>query len=314
MTKEEDLKSFSEDQLKEIAQKEGINVIPKTFKKKDLIKYLEGVLTLKQIKSYEEEYFEKEIERDIHIHEKIKERGIKKKIEENSEITIDRKEIIYELMKNDNNISKTIVEAITDDLHEEIPSGSKIKYYENMSDHLLKTLDEIFIKRKEDRTGRYFEYLTANWLWKKYSKKGASDIKLRQKIPSVGEIDIVLYKNIFEDKEVPFVIAECKDKKTVKIEDIDRWLGNSSRIIQRYGEEMIEYSGKKIIAFSNAVLYSYFFSSSGFTQGIIDRLTNNPNIKNGVYTAKKQHTQKFQVELYLIDVRDKQFKGIYPYP
>jgi hypothetical protein len=305
VSKEDRLKLFTEDQLKEIAHQEGISKIPKTFDKKDLIKFLEGVLTLEQIKTYEGKYSEKEIERDIHIHEKIREKSIEKKAETTTKLNIDRNKTIVDLSKT--KIDKTIIEAIADDLHEEIPSGSGVKYFDGMSLRLLKALDGIFIIKEEDRTGRYFEYLSANWLWKKYSKN-ATSINFRQKLPKIGEIDIILYDN----NDFPYVIGECKDRQNVKIEDIDKWLSNSDRIIQEFGDEMIKKNASVLRLVEIASIDSYFFSSTGFTQGIIDRLKENEKVENGIYTAKKKIGSKYQVKLHLVDVRNNQFKEVYP--
>lgn len=51
-TKSELLLKINEERLKVLAQANGLSVIPKTFGKSELIKYLEGVLSLEQIKTY----------------------------------------------------------------------------------------------------------------------------------------------------------------------------------------------------------------------------------------------------------------------
>lgn len=80
MTKAELLAKLDENSLREIVKNESFS-IPKNYGKRDLVKYLEGMLTLEKIKEYTAEVYEKETKRTI-IHETIKEKGIRLKTKE----------------------------------------------------------------------------------------------------------------------------------------------------------------------------------------------------------------------------------------
>ena len=252
--------------LKNIAQKEGLKTIPKNYEKDDFVKFLEGVLTTEKIKQYREEYYEKETVRDIHIHEKIREKGFKTESVENTKITMNRHEAIVNLQKE--RISKKVLEEIANFLHEPLPSGSGVKLYDDMNDKMLNVVREIFFDKTEDKTGRYFEFRCANWL--DYNEKGLSRLEVRHKFPKIGEIDIVGFD--YEDELA--LMAECKDR-TVSFEDVDKWIANMEKLVQEYPN----------------LSKAYFFSSKGYSQGVVDRVKNNSNVDpySGEYTIKKRN-------------------------
>ena len=122
MAKTDFLLELDKKALRDIAQKEGLKTIPKNYEKDDFVKFLEGVLTVEKIKRYREEYYERETERDIHIHEKVKESGFRSEKEEITKISVNRHEAIVNLQKE--RISKKVLEEIANYLHEPLPSGS----------------------------------------------------------------------------------------------------------------------------------------------------------------------------------------------
>ena len=289
MAKTDFLLELKKDDLKEIAQKEGLKTVPKNYEKDDFIKFLEGVLTTEKIKKYREEYYEKETVRDIHIHEKVKERGFRTETEETSKISMNRHETIVNLQKE--RISKKVLEEIANFLHEPLPSGSGVKLYDNMNEKMLNVVREIFFDNKEDKTGRYFEFRCANWL--DYNEKRISRLELRHKFPKIGEIDIVG----FDSYDEPVLMAECKDRP-VSFEDIDKWLANMEKLSQEYPN------------FSKA----YFFSSKGYSQGVVDRVKNNPNVDQftGEYALKKGILSKTFISLKIYDNRGDKFLKQFP--
>jgi hypothetical protein len=289
MAKTDFLLELKKDDLKEIAQKEGLKTVPKNYEKEDFIKFLEGVLTAEKIKKYREEYYEEETVRDIHIHEKVKERGFRSEREETSKISMNRHEAIVNLQKE--RVSKKVLEEIANFLHEPLPTGSGVKLYDNMNDRMLNVVKEIFFDKKEDKTGRYFEFRCANWL--DYNEKGISRLEMRHKFPKIGEIDIVG----FDSEDEPFLMAECKDRP-VSFEDIDKWIANMEKLAQEYQN----------------LSKAYFFSSKGYSQGVIDRVKNNPNIipSTGEYALKKGILSKSYIDLKIYDNRGDKFLKQFP--
>lgn len=289
MAKTDFLLELKKDDLKEIAQKEGLKTVPKNYEKDDFIKFLEGVLTAEKIKKYREEYYEKETVRDIHIHEKVKERGFRTETEETSKISMNRHEAIVNLQKE--RISKKVLEEIANFLHEPLPSGSGVKLYDNMNEKMLNVVREIFFDNKEDKTGRYFEFRCANWL--DYNEKGLSRLEVRHKFPKIGEIDIVG----FDQQDEPILMAECKDR-TVSFEDVDKWIANMEKLVQEYPN----------------LSKAYFFSSKGYSQGVVDRVRNNANVNQstGDYTLKRGILSKAYVKLKIYDNRGDKFLKQFP--
>ena len=51
------LAKLDEERLKTIARNEGLSTIPRTFGKRELVKYLDGTLTLEKIKEYVAEVY-----------------------------------------------------------------------------------------------------------------------------------------------------------------------------------------------------------------------------------------------------------------
>jgi Holliday junction resolvase-like predicted endonuclease len=289
MAKTDFLLELKKDDLKEIAQKEGLKTVPKNYEKDDFIKFLEGVLTAEKIKKYREEYYEKETVRDIHIHEKVKERGFRTETEETSKISMNRHEAIVNLQKE--RISKKVLEEIANFLHEPLPSGSGVKLYDNMNEKMLNVVREIFFDNKEDKTGRYFEFRCANWL--DYNEKGLSRLEVRHKFPKIGEIDIVG----FDQQDEPILMAECKDR-TVSFEDVDKWIANMEKLVQEYPN----------------LSKAYFFSSKGYSQGVVDRVRNNANVNQstGDYTLLRGILSKAYVKLKIYDNRGDKFLKQFP--
>ncbi|MDA8142593.1 MAG: hypothetical protein M0T81_01265 [Thermoplasmatales archaeon] len=69
-------------------------------------------------------------------------------------------------------------------------------------------------------------------------------------------------------------MAECKDR-TVSFEDVDKWIANMEKLVQEYPN----------------LSKAYFFSSKGYSQGVVDRVKNNSNVDpySGEYTIKKRN-------------------------
>lgn len=283
------LLELKKNDLKEIAQKEGLKAIPKNYEKEDFVKFLDGVLTSEKIKKYREEYYERETVRDIHIHEKIKEKGFKKEKEETTKISLNRHEAIVNLQKE--RISKKVLEEIANFLHEPLPMGSGVKLYDSMNEKMLNVVKEIFIDNKEDKTGRYFEFRCANWI--DYNERGISRIEVRHKFPKIGEIDITG----FDQQDEPALMAECKDRP-VSFEDVDKWLANMEKLAQEF----------------SSISKAYFFSSKGYSQGVVDRVRNNANVDplTGEYTLKKGILSRTYISVKIYDNRGDKFLKQFP--
>jgi|YelNatPaOPRAMG01_1025707.scaffolds.fasta_scaffold15455_8 hypothetical protein len=275
--------------LKDIAQKEGLKTVPKNYDKEDFVKFLEGVLTTEKIKRYREEYYERETERDIHIHEKVKEKGFKREGEEVTKMSVNRHEAIVNLQKE--RISKKILEEIANYLHEPLPTGSGVRLYDNLNEKMLNVVKEVFLDNKEDKTGRYFEFRCANWL--DLNEKGITRLELRHKFPRIGEIDIVGFDGLDE----PSIMAECKDRP-VSFEDIDKWMANLDKLNNDFP----------------SLYKAYFFSSKGYTQGVIDRVKNNNNVDpyTGMMEIKRGILSKAYVSLMIYDNRGDKFLRQFP--
>jgi hypothetical protein len=289
MPKTDFLLELDKKTLRDIAQKEGLKTVPKNYDKEDFVKFLEGVLTTEKIKRYREEYYERETERDIHIHEKVKEKGFKTEREEVTKISVNRHEAIVNLQKE--RISKKVLEEIANYLHEPLPTGSGVRLYDNLNDRMLNVVKEIFLDNKEDKTGRYFEFRCANWL--DLNEKRISRIELRHKFPRIGEIDIVGF-NEYDD---PLIMAECKDRP-VSFEDIDKWMANLNKLHDEF----------------QSLAKAYFFSSKGYTQGVVDRVKNNPYVDpyTGILEIKRGILYKYYVSLRIYDNRGDKFLKQFP--
>ena len=299
MVKADFLKSLDEDELKDISKKEGLVSITKNYEKDDFIKFLEGVLTSEKIKRYQREYVETEVERDIHIHEKVKEKRLKEDTTETTKITVSKHEMMINLQKA--KIHKSILEPISDYLHVPNATGSGVRLYDNMNEKMLNLLHKVFIDNEPDKTGRNFEFLAGNWL--AFHEKGISRIEFRHKFPTIGEIDIVGY----DEYDLPYVVAECKDR-SVSFEDIDKWLANSRSITEQYADNIIRKYGE-------VVMKAYFFGSAGYSQGVTDRVKNHNDVNNkygAMVINRGLFKDTHEIKLKIIDVRDGKFKELYP--
>lgn len=298
MVKARFLSDLKEDQLKEIAKEEGLAIIPKNYHREDYIKFLEGVLTREKARQYKNEYVEREIERDIHIHETIKEKSSKEEGNELTKTTLTKHEVIFNLQKE--RINKNIYEPIADFLHEPIPTGSGVKLYDKMGEKMRRYVHSVFVEGESDRTGHNFEFRSANWLL--YNVKDIVRIETRHKFPGIGEIDIIGY----DKYDLPYVIAECKDRG-VSFEDIDKWQANSKSVIE-------EFSSKIRNRYREIEMKSYFFSSAGYSQGVVERVKNNSDIdKNGWLNINKGFLKdNFHIKMHVYDVRNGKYIRLYP--
>ena len=177
---------------------------------------------------------------------------------------MNRHEAIVNVQKE--RISKKVLEEIANFLHEPLPTGSGVNLYDKMNEKMLNAVREIFVDNMENKTGRYFEFRCANWL--DFNEKEISRIEVRHKFTKIGEIDIIG----FNQQDEPVLMAECKDR-TVSFEDVDKWIANMEKLAQEYP----------------ILSKAYFFSSKGYSQGVVDRVRNNANVDpyNGEYTLKK---------------------------
>jgi Holliday junction resolvase-like predicted endonuclease len=304
-TKADLLQKLDEEQLQRVAKKEGLKVIPRTFKKRDIVKYLDGVLTLEQIKEYVGEYYERETERTI-VHERIKEKGIRVTKKETTRATIDKRGLVYEVLGQEKRekISKEVLEEIAHYLHEPVPSGRGFELYDGMSDKMLQTVHAIFVAKESGMRGRSLEFRFANWLQRKLPE-GVARLKVRHEVSRVGEIDVIG----LDSKDRPLVMAECKDRP-VKFEDLDKWLSNVKRLYSE-GQMLLEAA--------------YFVSSAGYTQGTIDRIKDLPEVdgRSGVlkmglgatlrsFFGDSEASKAGKVRLTLLDLRDDRFVQMFP--
>lgn len=244
--------------LKKVAKKEGLKKIPSSYGKSDLVKYLSGVLTLKQVKSYTVENYEKETKREI-IRETIKEKGTRQRFEtkQTVKIELNKAELILKLTESKEKINKSVLEEIANYIHEPIPTGSGYSLYKKMSEKMLDRLYHVFIEKETDRQGRYLEYRFANFI-QKLSRQNIARLKIRYDLPKVGEIDVLG----FDSDDKPVLIAECKDRP-VKYEDVDKWISNVKRTHSEYDGSLME---------------AYFVGSQGYTDGTIKRLEDSSEI------------------------------------
>lgn len=138
---------------------------------------------------------------------------------------------------NNEKVHKNVLEDIANRFSEPEPKGKGDSIYSNMSNRMLEILDLIFIKQETERKGEpkglFLEYRTANFI-KQNSKLKIKQTKVRKPL-SNNEIDVVCF-----DKEGnPVAIAECKDR-SVKKEDLDKWITNSKNIFRDYKGSLME--------------------------------------------------------------------------
>ncbi len=288
------LEELNEDELRELVRKEGMKVIPKNYEKEDMIKFLDGVLTAEKIKKYSKEYSEREIERDIHIHEKIKEKSSNSQFVEETKVTISREKKILDLMKR--KIQKEVLSVIANKLHEKEPEGSKQSLYENMSDTFLQKAYDIFVEGKMDRSGRNFEYLCANYL---LGTEEVEKLETDHDFHGIGEVDIVG----FDDNMLPVIIAECKDRTALK-EDVDKWITNTIGLYDKFSSKIEEkHRGKTRMT-------SYFFTSERITQEVLERYKSHKVKDDGTYQKYPVITPKSN--LFIFEVKGTKFERKFP--
>jgi hypothetical protein len=289
------LESLDEAQLKKIAKAENLPV-PKDYDKDELVKYLQGTLSIERSKKYEKMYSEKVVERDIHIHERIKEKSIQAKSEDEERVSISREGKILKLMKV--TIQKEVLSALANKLHEKEPEGSKQNLLEEMSDDFLNRVYEIFVDLKHDRNGRNFEYLCSNYLMKNW-KGDIEKLELDHEFHGVGEIDVVGFDRFM----LPIGIAECKDKTTLK-EDIDKWITNTKSLYEQFSQK-IQDKHKQYLHMN-----SYFFSSERITQEVLARYKNHKISERGVYQKIPLISPK--VYFWIYEVKGDKFEQKFP--
>ena len=294
MPNTEFLQELNFDSLKEIAQKEGLSKVPKNYEKEDIIKFLDGVLTTQKIKLYKKEYFERVIERETKtIRERISEKGFREQGTEITTTTFDRNAAITALLRS--RINRMVVEEIANKIREDIPSGSGINYWDRMSDKMLETLHDVFIEKKEDKTGRFFEFRCAEYLAGRDKNISRIGIDIKNNDTGNIEMDILGYR---ADGSIRFM-AECKDKKSVEYKDITAWLKRAEAL------------------YDKGLKFAYFFSSAGYTQGTIDRVKTMPNVlqeEDGCYIIDSGGMFKKPKDIFLaiFDVRNDKFIKVFP--
>ena len=177
--------------------------------------------------------------------------------------------------------------------------GSLRTILEKASGDFLKLLHRIFVRKENDKRGRFLEYRTALWIAKKHRGE-ITKIDVDYKVPGVGELDVV---GLDEDDRV-VVFAECKTRP-VRYEDIDKWLSNIKRVFNQY---------------PGVIAYSYFVSSSGYSRGVIDRVKKSPEISNGKLMMPLTDAIKSilsggfrrSVDIEIIDERKGKFITVFP--
>jgi hypothetical protein len=303
MTKAELLSKLDEKALRNIAKNENFTV-PKTYDKQDLVKYLEGTLTLQKIKEYTCEIYEKETKRTI-IHETIKEKGIRIKAKESLEVKFDKLEVIRELTQKEK-IDSLVLKEIARNLKQPLPKGRGFDLYDKMNEEMLQFINNVFVKKESDGHGLFLEYRTANFLVQN-AKTKIVRIEIRHKCSNSDEIDVTG----FNSQGKPVIIAECKDKHAKK-EDIAKWIKNSKQIFQDNNGSLEE---------------SYFVTSDKFTDqnyGYIEEFRDIDS-KKGILKIhgflrglirnlgdEKTLTESRGLSMSIYEVRQNQFVKVFP--
>ena len=308
MTQAELLTKLDEKALRNIAKNEELT-IPNSYRKRDLVKFLEGTLTLQKIKEYTMETYEKETKRTI-IHETIKEKGIRLKTKEIAVISFNKRAVIKQLA-NTEKIHPYVLEDISNRYNEPILKGKGIDLYNKMSDRMLETLNCIFIQktieRKGEPRGLFLEFRTANFL-KQNSKLKIEQIKVRQPL-SGNEIDVVG----FDKNGNPIVVAECKDRVVNKA-DLDKWIANSRIIFRDYKGTLQE---------------ACFVTSKRLSTENIERIKHSPDIEKDkgqlrmisgklekfgqfLFNDERPLKESGKVYLSIYEARRNQFNKVFP--
>lgn len=302
MTKTELLAKIDEKTLRGIAKNENYH-IPKNFDKRDLVKYLAGSLTLQKIKEYTAEVYERTTKREI-IRETIKEKGIRIKAKETSQVSFNKIDVIRELTKE--KINNIVLEELARNLKQPNPSGKGFNLYDSMPDEMLDYLNRVFINKESDGRGLFLEYRTANFI-KQKSKIKIENLKIRHHPARRDEIDVTGYNS----KNKPVVIAECKDRH-VKKEDMAKWLINSIQIFQEFNGSLQE---------------SYFVTSDRITDQNYSYVADYKDVdsKEGILKIRglfsgllrnlnddKTVTGSRGLALFVYEVRQNEFVKIFP--
>ncbi len=305
MTKAELLSKLDEEALRKIAKNEELS-IPKNYGKRDLVKYLNGMLTLEKIKEYTAEVYEKETKRTTVIHETIKEKGIRIKAKETTKIKFDKLEVIRELTQEEK-IDLSVLDDIAKNLGEPAPKGKGFSLYDKMSDKMLDYLNRIFVKKESEGHGLFLEYRTANFI--KCKNKKVNQIRIRVKpCLEVKQLDVVG----FDSKDIPLVMAECKDT-SVKVDYLDKWIENTKRLFD----------------FSKGILEeSFFVTSKKLTEECLRHIETHKDIdakrgqlkvvggwfERGInYLSDNRDLNKSgRVYLSIYEVRQNEFTKVFP--
>ncbi len=131
-----------------------------------------------------------------------------------------------------------------------------MKVLESMNDEAIRELYNTFVLNESDSRGRYLEYRTAAWMFKKW--KEAHTVKPDQKVEGIGQLDAVAMDA--DGKLLAF--AECKSRP-VSYEDVEKWLANVRRSYEKFGR---------------AFKKSYLVGSRGYSQGVIERVKTTKDI------------------------------------
>jgi hypothetical protein len=302
MTKAELLAKLDEQALRDIAQSENYK-IPPNFGKRNIVKYLEGMLTLQKIKEYTAEAYEKETKRTI-IHETIKEKGIRLSKKETTKIQFDERQVFRELDKQ--KVDLSVLEAIANYLDEPIPKGKGFQLYDSVSPKTLQYLDRVFVKNESDSQGRCLEFRTAPFL--KRINRSIKRVEIRKRFPSVSEIDVTG----FDSQNRVLAIAECKDTRPLKSQ-LAEWIENSRLIF---------------LANKGSLETSYFITTDKLTTGNLDYIrlhkeidqdSGQLKIVSGLFERikrnlgdEKSFSETGRVYLSIFQERDGQFTKIFP--
>ena len=303
MTKAELLSKLNEQSLRNIAKNEEIP-IPKTFGKRDLVKYLEGRLTLGKIKEYTAEMYEKETKRTI-IHETVKEKGIRLKAKETTKIQFNKLQVIREL--NRQKIDLCVLEEIANQISEPRPKGKSFVLYDKMTDNMLQYLNRIFVSQEFDRIGKFLEFRTANFIKQNFGSK-IKRIETRHWFDKIGEIDVVG----FDIHDKPLVMAECKGKKPIK-DEMAKWLENTRRVFLENRNSLVEsyFVTSKRLTPEN---FEYVEASNGMEpkKGQLKVISGTLERLGQLFNDERSRSESGTVYLSMYEVRQGQFTKVFP--
>lgn len=270
------------------------------------MKYLQDHLSIEKSRKYERIYAELEVERDIHIHEKMKGRVDISKMEEKTSVQVSKAEVILSLLrlKGKDKINDMVLSLMARKFREELPTGQRQKMYEGMKEEFIRKVYEIFVEHTKDRAGKNLEFLCANWLLN--NDESIDDINVRYTEHRIGgrEIDVVGYDNPNgrNKTQLPLVIAESKDKD-VKVEDVDKWINNTISVYNEYSDKIAERYGSK------ERINSYFFVRGNIPQGVSERFRQLKIKENGIY---QKGLLSPKANLHIWEIRGNKFYQRFP--